>query len=145
MTSSASGVLRTTIAELRLLLARVEQATGPDHELDRDLSIALLGESERQLDPPPEGGAQAYTSSLDATLELMQRVLPQWAMEASRYGHPGGARATIWPEGLRPERYHEASCATLPLAVLAAILKAMMKGDFVGEATQEDRQNGNLS
>jgi len=110
--------------DLRLLLARIEQARGPDEELDRALSVAIQDDGHRRGHTPSGERIRPYTGSLDATLELMQQVLPRWAVEACRYGHAGRARATIWPEGLRPEISHDGSAATLPLAVLAAVLKS---------------------
>lgn len=120
--------------DLRLLLARVEQARGPDEELDRALSAAIQDDGNRRGRTPPGERIRPYTSSLDATLDLMQRVLPRWAVEACRYGCAGGARATIWPEGLRPEISHDGSAATLPLAVLAAVLKSRIADGRGGDA-----------
>lgn len=56
------------------LLARVEAATGPDPQLDGALDVALNG-----------GDGEMYparvTSSLDAAVALVERVLPGWRIQ----------------------------------------------------------------
>jgi len=105
--------------DLAVLLTRVEKAKGPDRQLDGALVAALQGGSS------PSQPICALTGSLDAAMGLMRSVLPAWAIEACRFSRATDARVAIWPEGLRPECCHEAWGATLELAILAAVLKAL--------------------
>lgn len=82
--------MSTTLGlELASLLARVEEATGPDREIDTDICVALRQYSEEgyarfgRHHPvgyylAHQGIAPNYTASLDAALGLCERVLPGW-------------------------------------------------------------------
>jgi hypothetical protein len=102
------------ITELQDLLAHVEKTDGPDRELDADLwwtfdhgpastcfNNGALG-LPRQLPatlPIPAGlgraGVQAmapaYSASLDATLRLVERVLPGWGWSVGNVAQGGHA------------------------------------------------------
>jgi hypothetical protein len=120
------AVRQSKTLELAALVARLEATNAPNWELDQALATAF-----RVDEIGRRGGRVApYTSSLDAALGLMQDVFPSWAVETCRYGRPGRARAEIWPEGLRAERSHAACCSTVPLAVLATMLKARIADDL---------------
>ena len=84
---------------LEALLERVESATGPDRDIDEAAHAALLPDHEfGQLADAPEGvGCMMYrwpdghqssalriTSSIDAALALVERLLPGciWSLEA---------------------------------------------------------------
>jgi hypothetical protein len=127
------AVCQPTTLELAALVARLEETNAPNWDLDKALAAAF-----RVDEIGLRGGRVApYTRSLDAALGLMQDLFPSWAVETCRYGRPGRARAEIWPEGLRAERSHTASCSTLPLAVLATMLKARIADDLSPGAANE--------
>lgn len=130
--------------DLASLLARVEAAKGPDREIAADLA--------RLLTTPPEDGcefrsesawpfvghwrntatgviaanvvADDYTASIDAALALVERVRPDWRLQNLREtriaGHEWNAHLQCWRDGVR--------CwgRTAPLAILAALLKALI-------------------
>lgn len=67
------------IATLRALLERVEEATGSDRELDRDLGKALGWENDHGvIICAGYIGTGSFTSSVDASVRLIQEVLPGW-------------------------------------------------------------------
>jgi hypothetical protein len=61
------------LAKLRELLARVESASEPLIELDREIGGILEAALVNIVEPP------RYTSSIDAAVALAERVLPGWA------------------------------------------------------------------
>ena len=66
----------TDIVKLQELLARVENAEGPDVHLDRDIyEFVLKGRSERVEWDVVAGD---YTKSIDAAVSLCERVLSGW-------------------------------------------------------------------
>lgn len=80
-----------TTSNLTPLLSRVEEATGPDRELDRDIAEHFYPEILTREHRVVVGGQFAwqhptygltrcehYTASLDAALALCERVLPGW-------------------------------------------------------------------
>lgn len=128
------------------LLERVEAATGADREIDKELAQHLLGAFIRlsttgegwryQMLLPDHQGVSfeslpdvpAYTSSLDAALSLVERVLPGWGVEVLTPDRDMW-RATVWPwvssRGTRDNVGFRYSYAKTPaLALLAALLKA---------------------
>lgn len=124
------------MTDLTELLGKVERAVGPDRELD--LAIALWRHPELAEWPrsaqggwhSPEWGLisapEHYTSSLDAALALAERVLPTllgWKLERTD---------TCWARLYFPERADSGIAATVPLALVAATLKALI--------AQEDEQ-----
>ena len=102
-------------AELTDLLRRVRAATGHDPELDAALAAGL---GHRTAEVP------AYTASVDACIALLHRVLPGWGW------HVGyDARGVIPYAAVSKGRArHEAGAPTVPLALLAAILRAKTGG-----------------
>jgi len=119
------------------LLSRVEAATGPDRELDRDLAVAIGGYERVEMHPhfmrettTNRVGwygrmAPFYTSSIDAALALVERVLPgaQWEI-TNLYGaakaelplnHGDGSVQGAWRED-----------GNVPLAILAATCRALL-------------------
>ena len=121
------------------LLERVEAASGPDRELDAVLWLAFTpGATRRTLHVPhwqrpydidetrDEKGrliiVPSYTSSLDAALALVERVLPGWLWMVASADPPNRlpARVELWTG----DEEVRASAATPALALLAALLKA---------------------
>jgi len=101
--------------DLRSLLKRVEAATGRDTALDRDIS-RLLDQSARGT-PVPD-----YTASVDQCLALIGRALPGW------HWHLGYGANGVFPYAslANGSRRIETEATTVPLALLAAIVKARM-------------------
>jgi hypothetical protein len=124
-------------ANLSQLLSRVEEAQGPDRELDRAVAIAAGdqvaddGISGFIWRPAASGGwseIPRLTSSLDAALALVERVRPDayrdlgegfdtktqrrfWLATLTYHGRSGG---------------HSGECETAPIALLAALLRALI-------------------
>ena len=94
---------------LRDLAAAIASATGSDRALDRAVAETLAQD--------PEIG---YSASVDACLALLHAVLPGWAW------HIGYGPLGIMPYAVvqRDEQRYEASAATVPLALLDAIVQA---------------------
>lgn len=136
-------------ADLQALIERVEKATGPDRELDADIYEALGYEVKRRSERVEEGWrvrrtvdwryldgsrwlAMDYlTASVDADLALLERVLPGWRAEI-RWGdwpqHIERHDATLWNNDTSKRESVfgvSANAATLPLAIIAATLRAM--------------------
>ncbi len=132
------------------LLSRVEAATGPDRELDRDIWEAVTNEcthretqfvylenDERELECV-NCGADTYgadkwsglTASLDASLALIGRVLPGCKWSAGSYsfidGHAGGEARIVLRNGFDSDADNEGCYETPTLALLAAMLKALI-------------------
>jgi hypothetical protein len=112
------------------LLDKVQAASGPDLELDARIVCAFLpGPSYQSM--RDEGyaiadlaeGHPAYTASIDAALALVERVLPGWQWCLNRNGRP----MALVNNG--PGRQFECDRApTMPLAILAATLQALIAG-----------------
>jgi len=100
--------------QLQTLKRRLADATGQDRNLDRVIAeIVDRG--------APVTGAHGYTSSVDACLALIHRVLPGWGW------HVGfGPRGIVPYASLhKDEERCEASAPTVPLALLAASIAAV--------------------
>lgn len=126
---------------LAALLARVEKADGPSPLLDCDIGIALGEWSpprgfQRERDDYPWRWSKkqhnAYqphnplSSSLDAALALVERVLPGWLPRVAKLS--GG----LWFADLVPiaaDAECRSEAKTPALALLAALLKALIAGD----------------
>jgi len=126
------------MTDLAELLERVKAATGPDREIDRDLTEALYSDistRERRVLANdqfawmhPEYGlvrCEPYTASVDAALALVERVLPRWEFNLS-VEHPGDDGAAIWRAEIGdPLMGFDAEAPTPALALLAAALEAL--------------------
>lgn len=137
-------------AALTDLLERVEKAEGADRELDALICEALFGVEVDRVGSPASWGVWSmeltrpdldgpesvfdrlapYTGSLDAALALVERCLPdhQWLVRQRHEGAPFGRGyfANV-PTGWPGERQHfDAYGRTAPLALLAAMLKALI-------------------
>lgn len=124
---------------LQDLLARVTQANGADRDLDTDLCAVLFGATpeatadmhrhlSRGLVPlggypePFHSERRNFTASLDATLALVERVLPGWDWIIQ---HTNGG-LTIHAQ-LGPKREGADAFADTPaLALIAAMLSALI-------------------
>lgn len=136
------------------LLARVGEAEGPDREIDAIIHVTLCqpapepGDETRRYRMPARNmdyeavepghywyvarsgkslhSAPTYTSSLDAVVALVERVLPGSFWRAQKQS-PDYDIAPFWavcgPHG-KPKRQHTADGATPALALLAALIKA---------------------
>jgi hypothetical protein len=125
-------------AAIKALRERVEAATGPDRELDRDL-CEMLGDHNEFLDCPQIGslyGISALTRSLDAAFALIEHCVP---------GSHGRVEPRFFEENevrwrgyiIRPDwakwnpvdddwfEVHQAMAATPPLAIVLALLTAL--------------------
>lgn len=145
------------MGDLNALLERVRAASGPDRNLDLAIHMALEpanyapGWAWDDLGRPPH-----LTASLDATVALVERVLPgwqfalagpwKWAEHTPRAGQP------IWyaevardseDDGLGYKEMNDLSYrgATPALALISALLSALLAGDHIStKATVEERQ-----
>lgn len=138
--------------DLADLIARVEGASGPDRELDVALADALhpnvtlmplssnpeewvvkIGDKWVPTTRYPRGYmttgdryVQAYTSSLDAALGLVERVLPGWRWMVRRVypEHDGRTQHVAYVESVDYGDYHAATAPTPALALILAMLRA---------------------
>lgn len=124
------------------LQSRVRAATGPDREIDAEIHAAAFGgapayrcsDSTRRSYGPgtvhehDNGGfvknahvTSAYSSSIDAALELVERVLPgvNWEIQRLDEGDP-----EPWFDAQVGEALAQARSA--PLAILDALLSALI-------------------
>ena len=109
-------------SQLQALNRRLAGATGQDLDLDR--AIAEI------VDRGASGtGARGYTSSVDACLLLIGRVLPDW------HWHVGHGPNGILPYASLSKETNkedggsarvEATAATVPIALLHAMVKALI-------------------
>lgn len=134
------------IAALRELKAKVNAATGPDRELDAQLSVhfglmsaehaeywlewiaGLGGSCDAPVPPSP------LTASMDAAVALVERVLPGWSWEARRSGTGDSGQAMVWNPMTQPgttqwESFRVTGCASPSLAILSALLAALAAKD----------------
>lgn len=98
-------------SELSNLIDRVEGASEPSREFDAELANYFGWYS-----PWP------ITSSLDAALALVREKLPGWAWSVTSSTFEVHFHAVLWT---RAEPQQSAQAATPPLAILAALLRAL--------------------
>jgi len=137
---------RVEDADIASLLERVTAATGPDRVLDLDLARALVPDVVvlRRNDDDTANEPHTYweyTTSIDAALALVERMLPGWKWgvasvavktgEKSPEGYPRygtGFRAHVTQvSALRPMP-SVAEGPTAPLAILVALLRSLSQG-----------------
>ena len=132
------------MTNLEQLLDRVVKATGADREIDLAISILFPPHGEARKVSNALAGtywydnefssgsrlATGYTSSVDADIALIERVLPGWQINMHHYGEGStiaeasiGNRATAKP----------INAPTLPLALVAAALSALIVKEKAGE------------
>lgn len=133
-------------SKLTELLDRVRDAAGPDRELDADV-FDIWGDGHLiwDLGEPlylkrPAGAVRQtrydvprYTASIDAALALTERVLPGWHVTMATfhtdYGGPyADAASTGYINNIdgHDDEFAESAGATIPLAILAAALTALI-------------------
>lgn len=114
-------------AELEFLLARVEAATGPDRELDEAIGVLfgwILFDAIECVYVSPEGkrgDMPCFTSSIDAAVALVERMLPGWKR--------GCGIDFIGPFGWvnkSPKDQFFARAKTEVLSILSALLRALI-------------------
>lgn len=148
------GERRADIAACKSVLADLEKASGADRELGARIICALLAPEGSKVEKSPRNGEWCIyepnryrpdewmvwsapdpfrrdyfcpTESLDATIALVERVLPGWAREVSFWGST--ARSSLWecdPEGWHSSRGIKTSAASKsePIALLTAMFRA---------------------
>lgn len=122
------------MTDLTDLLARVEQAEGPDRELDKALWYKLVFDP--ALADPDElhwlkfvGQKQPwFTASLDASLALVERVLPGWTWDIGCDDSADGRyyTAILWAPDYKSDSGEQFS-KNRSLSVLIALLKVLIK------------------
>lgn len=138
------------------LIERLEKAEGPDREVDAEICIALQygglnsdGASNVRTDPDWEGDLlfeiegdahpeccspiPALTSSLDAAIALIERVLPGWFWRAGKTSlFPNGWAYVSKTHPSNCDRQDEAACAdgraaNPAIALVLATLRALQQ------------------
>lgn len=114
--------------DLSELLERVKAATGPDRELDAAIWYALVEQPRpgNKIDRDMISRWPEYTSSLDAALALVLRASPlKGPVELTVAGSAQACLNSDDPCGLQVQAFGN----TPPLALLAALLSALQKGE----------------
>lgn len=128
-----------TLSELK---RRVDEATGPDRELDVDLTIFFgpMPEGARKIFVTPDYPAIQVgtstllelvfplTASIDAAVALIEQVLPGWGYVIDTYATAVAdvnLYAPDWPTGPESSATSTAQSARVPLALLSALLAAV--------------------
>lgn len=126
-----------TSEALKALAERVEAATGPDREID--FGLHEMASKAPSVVPPKYlriGGDSPstpfYTSSIDAALGLVERVLPGWSKDI--YIADNGSAVKLASPLPRSVEHWGTSETTTPLAILSALLRAFQ--------TQPDHPKG---
>lgn len=112
----------TRAETLRALADRCEAAPGPDRELERAVTDALLG--------PAGLGVFRWVpciGSLDAAVALTERLLPVSSVDLTIAKGRNRAQVHWWPAGILGVKatYAESEAATPALALVAATLRAL--------------------
>lgn len=121
-----------TSEALKALAERVEGATGPSSDLDHDIHawmVAAVGTPmERDSYWGPLSRRPPYSSSIDGALGLVERVLPGWSKDI--YIADNGSAVKLASPLPRSVEHWGTSRTTAPLAILAALLRALLaKGE----------------
>lgn len=98
----------TTLKELAVML---DEAAGPSRDLDHAISFATNW----------EGSHDRWSSSIDAALALVKRLLPGWEWSMWRVGETCGA--TVYNT---PEDEISNHAPTAPIAILKALVSALI-------------------
>ncbi|WP_296200539.1 hypothetical protein [uncultured Hyphomicrobium sp.] len=111
-------------ADLSALIARLEAAEVGSHELDKAVSVACGSTiqvwAETASDGTFLGSVRPVTTSLDAALALVERVLPGWSWEIyTAYQIKG-----LMKYGCNLDEQDTAYAFTPALALCLAVLKA---------------------
>lgn len=132
------------MTDLNELLERVKKAKGPDREIDAHCFALSQGGRLRQFydgdksyvwEKPIDGfwirdiknvtGTAKFSGSIDATLDLVERLLPgsMWRLQSSP-DTGDGFQATLVTYG--PDLGSNAEAATAPLALLSCLFKSLI-------------------
>lgn len=138
--------------DLAALAERLEKATGPDRELDADISVVLLGgeiqwkqtrftgesyparkyASRDHVGGFAVGPVELLTASIDAALALVEKVLPGWSWQIGTYARVGISAQLAEPisteYGPAIGQRADVKAPTAPLAILIALLRTLSKG-----------------
>lgn len=123
--------------ELKKLLERVEDASGPNTPLDHDILLAFGARYERDWDAEyywPDGSRfyeHNITASIDAAVALVEKVLHGWASGHKLVTREDDCDAEIWggPEiscGREAMFVAERNDRHAALALCAALLRAKL-------------------
>ena len=124
---------------LLALADRAEEATGPDRGLDAAIAVVLglpngpheIVEYESRSVTYIEQQALPFTASLDAAMSLVPDTEWEWSLE---WEQGGGVRDWIARCKMGdPMRFRDVEADTLPLALVAAALRARATLDPTGE------------
>ncbi len=110
------------LAQLRALAERLEKATGPDRELDRVLHYELSDVDGLEL----VFGVPDYTSSIDAAMALVDRLLPRWGMSLWRAKSWGEGWCPTIQESAGRSQFRAEGSPTAALAILRALVAALI-------------------
>ena len=131
---------------LKELAEMLDAATGPSRELDAELAVVFDGKTfgvgiwssmlvgeDGNFFPVPD-----YTSSVDAALALVERLLPgATTVHAQQWKHPTAERPESWtwelsiyPRGRTTATYSP----TAPIAILRALVAALATHEKTDEA-----------
>jgi hypothetical protein len=122
-------------SKLKELLERVEKATGPDRDIDFDLAelldefafVPTFGMAGNWYKRPVQYGlttdVPAYTASIDAAVALVGKVLPGWSWVVGRNDTDSEHMCIM---GDSPQNEFESEGSSPPLAILAAMLRALI-------------------
>lgn len=134
------------MTDLSELIERVRNATGPDRELDGEITTALgdgPGDGWELITHSPgmfmmdagrwiKGGRirtpKPFTASLDAITALIEKKLPGWDWGASSLGDDG-TFGEIWEHGWHDDTVVNTTHRTAPLALCLAFLLALQSQD----------------
>jgi hypothetical protein len=100
--------------KLEKLMNHMRSASGSDSHLDAEIARSLDGSYGNPVSPLP------YTSSVDTCINLVERVMPGWHWHVG-YGPKGVMPYAALKHG---KARYEATAATVPLALLTALLVA---------------------
>lgn len=111
---------------LEALLKRVEEAGGGSRDLDRDIWQAF--DAAAAGAPHGEMPGTFYTSSIDAALALVERVLPGWTYALDNAGRTFHCElnSNTGRFLLQGDIERHASAPAAPLAILIAMLHALI-------------------
>ena len=109
------------MTDLTKLLARVEAATGPDRKLDARLYV--------NLHPAPDANAVAprYTEISSTALDLVESL--GFTLHSVSPDMDGKWEASVIRGSYRERGWGVVGSATAPLAILAALLRALIASE----------------
>lgn len=128
---------------LQSLLERLEKASGGDREIDARLAeafggfadvIRALNEDGSTFDAMVDYGEDSfdecprYTSSLDAALSLVERVMPGWGYFLRHDADSGYVAALVYPDAFRVTP-GATKAASMPLALCLALVRAKLEDE----------------